>query len=615
MTAVNKERFRVLSTGFSNSDDVDEGNPKAHKDGGKMRTLGDNKADDTDNEVKSNTCLVCDGEDDWVLICHGEECPIAVHQSCISDEPDFDEFGNFYCAYCWYKRLVLKCATLGKKLMVIDKSRKGRETLGGVELGLMMDQETYDVENGVEVGVSGGKTLASVDAIGSIREGNGSKFKCMAMEKNRKMKEVAGETHLRGNTKGDDADVDEAREQQRRFSEKNQDTSDACEGRKGRARGSSEKNNEKEQMCNSDVNEEREPHRRYDDRNHETAQAHSFVVGVNTRKKRRYSEKNKQNKTVARTLELNIFINEDGTQGHDYDLSEGRSGQACCHEKNQQKKVSSTERREQEVPRTDRTVLHGSRLGKGRYLEGRHIEKNQHTKTVETETQEMEVSNDRKKRRGVERDRDEFCLVENQDRQFQADVRKDDVAYNQQENCFSKDKEEARKSVSSISSPESTENVNECNAASQELALTIHPNVHERPIEAQPLCSVSSKKPSFQPEKCGHKSYLEKNGNTSNAPGERNFVLCSDKKRRRLFWTEAEEEMLRVGVQKFPGLRNIPWRKILEFGQDVFQGGRVPSDLKDKWKMMNKIPSSTGKWVSLSTERQPNYYVSEVSSE
>lgn len=60
-------------------------------------------------------------------------------------------------------------------------------------------------------------------------------------------------------------------------------------------------------------------------------------------------------------------------------------------------------------------------------------------------------------------------------------------------------------------------------------------------------------------------------------------------------------------MQKFPGVRNIPWRKILEFGRDVFNDERVPSDLKDKWKNMNKVSFDNGKWLSLSTERQPNH--------
>ena len=44
--------------------------------------------------------------------------------------------------------------------------------------------------------------------------------------------------------------------------------------------------------------------------------------------------------------------------------------------------------------------------------------------------------------------------------------------------------------------------------------------------------------------------------------------------------------MLQEGVQKFSNTtnKNLPWRKILEFGRHVFEGTRTPVDLKDKWR-------------------------------
>lgn len=466
-----------------------------------------------------------------MLLCHGEECPIAIHQSCISDEPDFDEFGNFYCPYCWYKRVLVRSLKLQKKLMVIDKSRKGRETLGGVDLGFEVSE---DMENVVEVNVSGGRRITSVSPSGNRREGDESYEKFIAMEKNQRMKEVAAETYSREVSETGADDVDEGRQQRGRFSEKNHETSDACnsyagEGRKGRAR-CSEKNHEKVQVSTSDVGEERKQQRRCE-MNHETAQAHSFEAGVKTRKQRI--------KRVVKTHKRGVFINGEGTQARHSDLGEGRSGQVCCHENNQQTKASSTESCAQEVPRTDKRVSHGSELGEGRYWQGRHIKKNQHNETVETETQEKEISKDGERMRvgAVKRDVDEFYLAGNQDRQCQAGMRNDDATFNEQENGFRKDELVERNSVlSSTSSPMSTENVNVTNAASQELALIIHPmaGVQEPPIEARPIkthpyCSVSSKKPSFQPEKYELKSHLEKNGAAFNDPGQRspfiwNFV-------------------------------------------------------------------------------------------
>ncbi|KAL3508932.1 hypothetical protein ACH5RR_028333 [Cinchona calisaya] len=66
------------------------------------------------------------------------------------------------------------------------------------------------------------------------------------------------------------------------------------------------------------------------------------------------------------------------------------------------------------------------------------------------------------------------------------------------------------------------------------------------------------------------------------------IILFPNARRKSLPWTDAEEEMLKEGVQKFLTTinKNIPWRKILEFGRHVFDGSRTPVDLKDKWRNM-----------------------------
>ncbi|KAK9056837.1 hypothetical protein SSX86_024201 [Deinandra increscens subsp. villosa] len=61
-------------------------------------------------------------------------------------------------------------------------------------------------------------------------------------------------------------------------------------------------------------------------------------------------------------------------------------------------------------------------------------------------------------------------------------------------------------------------------------------------------------------------------------------------KNKRCLWSEQEEEMLKEGVQKYSALtkKNLPWKKILEFGRHVFDSSRSASDLKDKWRKMAK---------------------------
>ncbi|KAH9672863.1 hypothetical protein KPL70_017896 [Citrus sinensis] len=74
----------------------------------------------------------------------------------------------------------------------------------------------------------------------------------------------------------------------------------------------------------------------------------------------------------------------------------------------------------------------------------------------------------------------------------------------------------------------------------------------------------------------------------------KNFTFASEK-RRSLHWTaEEEEEMLKEGVEKFSTKvnKNLPWKKVLEFGCHVFYPIRTPSDLKDKWRKIMAKESS-----------------------
>ncbi|MFS7953764.1 putative chromatin regulator PHD family [Helianthus anomalus] len=61
-------------------------------------------------------------------------------------------------------------------------------------------------------------------------------------------------------------------------------------------------------------------------------------------------------------------------------------------------------------------------------------------------------------------------------------------------------------------------------------------------------------------------------------------------RRRNLFWEKAEEEMLKDGMLRFSCEDNkrIPWKKILDFGRQVFDKTRTTIDLKDKWRNICK---------------------------
>ncbi|XP_007049458.2 PREDICTED: uncharacterized protein LOC18612541 [Theobroma cacao] len=105
----------------------------------------------------------------------------------------------------------------------------------------------------------------------------------------------------------------------------------------------------------------------------------------------------------------------------------------------------------------------------------------------------------------------------------------------------------------------------------------------------------SPKMPSSEPSTSAKDKKMNQQGKATAA---KNSVQCQElnkrfvssklgtEKRRRLHWTAEEEEMLKEGVRRFSSIvnKNIPWRKILEFGHHVFHSTRTPVDLKDKWK-------------------------------
>ncbi|XP_022746289.1 uncharacterized protein LOC111296311 [Durio zibethinus] len=67
------------------------------------------------------------------------------------------------------------------------------------------------------------------------------------------------------------------------------------------------------------------------------------------------------------------------------------------------------------------------------------------------------------------------------------------------------------------------------------------------------------------------------------------FPATPQLRRKKVPWTNDEEEMLRKGVQKFGNYGgNVPWKRILDFGAKVFLSGRTTVDLKDKWRNMSK---------------------------
>ncbi|KAE8098821.1 hypothetical protein FH972_016856 [Carpinus fangiana] len=68
------------------------------------------------------------------------------------------------------------------------------------------------------------------------------------------------------------------------------------------------------------------------------------------------------------------------------------------------------------------------------------------------------------------------------------------------------------------------------------------------------------------------------------------YPVSPQLRRKKVPWAAEEEEILKEEMRKFSNVndRRIPWKKILEFGGDVFLSSRTTTDLKDKWRNMCK---------------------------
>ncbi|KAK8468370.1 hypothetical protein PHAVU_006G012311 [Phaseolus vulgaris] len=93
-------------------------------------------------------CVCCDDKgEEGILVCSESRCPVTVHSNCIGSEPKFDDSGNFYCPYCWYKRVVDTCQQLREKSLVAKKALShfldsgARPDSSVARTGLVQDRE------------------------------------------------------------------------------------------------------------------------------------------------------------------------------------------------------------------------------------------------------------------------------------------------------------------------------------------------------------------------------------------------------------------------------------------------------------------------------------------
>lgn len=99
--------------------------------------------------LEGGTCLKCDRGGGNLLPCSQSGCPVALHENCTNGRPKFDDEGNFYCPYCWYKHEVLKTQELRKKAMEAKKALANFLDFGKV--GADKEKENGETDEGKEI--------------------------------------------------------------------------------------------------------------------------------------------------------------------------------------------------------------------------------------------------------------------------------------------------------------------------------------------------------------------------------------------------------------------------------------------------------------------------------
>ncbi|RVX08335.1 hypothetical protein CK203_017796 [Vitis vinifera] len=71
--------------------------------------------------TQQSKCIKC-GEGGEVLVCSDRVCRLAVHEKCMNCSAAFDDMGDFYCPYCWYRCAIAKSNEARKRAMSSKKA-------------------------------------------------------------------------------------------------------------------------------------------------------------------------------------------------------------------------------------------------------------------------------------------------------------------------------------------------------------------------------------------------------------------------------------------------------------------------------------------------------------
>ncbi|KDP36896.1 hypothetical protein JCGZ_08187 [Jatropha curcas] len=466
--------------------------------------------DSSDNDwLEEKSCLMCNmgGQ---LLLCSEIGCPIALHKECIVSKPRYDEEGNFYCPYCWFKLQLSITGKLKKKVLL---TKKVLESF----LGHNLTEVGGNKENQND-GRAKGKDSNIIAVMGENR--------CCD---NKRMEQETNDQQV-------DKEQDEGEgvlEDEEQMESLNVMGENRCRVNKRMEQDTNAQQVDKKQENGEGVFEDEE----------ETKLLN--VMGENhCHDSLKMMEQETNNQKVDNKQDEGVFEDEDQTE----------SLTVQCVEKE--------------------TTFDGVLL---------HESAGANSKTMKSPKEKQAMEEEKEK--------------------IHEDAPEINVSYTS--------KEAALDDAGTFDSDTETLAVRKRSVKKAKIKYAVSPkkpSSHAYTTSAEETRNQndkvgffgrSCKKPTTHPAAEARNqnkkvNLLDRSRPTQVSAKKLTKMPFSHEKRKRLLWRPEEEEMLREGVQKFSSKvnKNLPWRKILEFGRHVFDASRSPSDLKDKWRNLLAKESS-----------------------
>ncbi|KAK8644855.1 hypothetical protein V6N13_118717 [Hibiscus sabdariffa] len=127
---IRREKQRAFQAEHNEENQLHDNGDGKSEDIGSSQDDDDNNDDANDNYANNekegggagNGRHITDGENSQILVCCVNDCLIAMHELCMNYKLDFDETEKFYCAYCWYKRVVARANELRRENLLAENN-------------------------------------------------------------------------------------------------------------------------------------------------------------------------------------------------------------------------------------------------------------------------------------------------------------------------------------------------------------------------------------------------------------------------------------------------------------------------------------------------------------